>query len=428
MPTSEGAPQKKGLLIILDGLGDRPASCLGGLTPLEAARTPNMDHLLSKGMGGMTSAIQPGIAVGTQIGTSLLMGLAPAEALSLQRGPVEAAGAGFEMNPEDLFIRCNFATLKQQGDGYRIVDRRAGRIRKGREKLVASLNSIYLDGNVRATIRCSTQHRAVIRFSGAKFSTKITDTDPGAGFSKKGLNWCRPVFPEDENATFTANQVNRYLRKCFRILKDHPINVARERAGKMPANGLLTRGAGMPQTLHVRLNQLKLKVAIVAAESTVTGLGTLFGFDILKDDRFTALPGTDLHLKVSKVFKALQDHDLVFLHIKGTDTSAHDRNPVAKKDFIEQIDSAFLPFRDVDFAIGITGDHSTDSNVGRHTGDPVPSILRVPGMRRDNLNTFDERTCIDGGLGYLSAASFLHTLLDQMNRLNNFRPEDRIFL
>ena len=114
----------KGLLIILDGLGDRSCPALQGLTPLEAAATPNLDRLAGNGITGLVDPLCPGAPVGTHTGTGVLMGLVPADAASLARGPVEAAGIGLEVNPGDVLLRCNFATLGEDGAGLRIRDRR----------------------------------------------------------------------------------------------------------------------------------------------------------------------------------------------------------------------------------------------------------------------------------------------------------------
>ena len=118
----------KGLLIILDGLGDRPQPQLEGRTPLEAARTPHLDALVSAGLCGLVDPLQPGLPVDTHTGSGILMGLAPESARRLARGPVEAAGVGFSVRPGEVALRCNFASVESTGERWHVLDRRAGRI------------------------------------------------------------------------------------------------------------------------------------------------------------------------------------------------------------------------------------------------------------------------------------------------------------
>ena len=101
----------KGLIFILDGLGDRPNPELGGKTPLEAAHTPNLDRLVSRSQGGMMDPLIPGLPFDTHTGVGILFGLPPSEAMTLSRGPIEAAGIGLEMEQGDLLFRGNLATF-----------------------------------------------------------------------------------------------------------------------------------------------------------------------------------------------------------------------------------------------------------------------------------------------------------------------------
>ncbi len=414
-------------MIILDGLGDRPSATLGGATPLEAARTPNLDGLVAEGIGGLVHPLAPGVPVGTQIGVGLLMGLARADIPSLSRGPVEAAGVGLPVSPRDVAFRCNFATLQRQGARMAIIDRRAGRVVDGMARLAGDLDGLELPGGGIALVRASTQHRAVLVLKGENLSEAVTDTDPGAGREAEGLLPCRPLTPEDDRAVRTARLVNDFLKAAHARMHDHPVNRERVRLGALPVNGLLTRGAGRLHPVRNLIRHLGLRTAVVAGEGTILGLSRLFGFEILTDERFTAFSDTDLALKVEKARQALTTHDLVVLHIKGTDTYAHDHDPAGKQGFIERIDAALTPLLGTKAVIGVTGDHSTDSGVGRHTGDPVPALIFAPKGRTDGVTGFSERECLGGALGHLSATSFLCTLLDHMDAMHNHRAHEYVY-
>lgn len=417
----------KGLMVILDGLGDRPTSKLAGKTPLEAALTPNLDRLASAGMCGMVDPLKPGIPVATHTGTGLMLGLAPRDAIYLPRGPVEAAGAGLPIASGDIAIRCNFATLEPAGEALQVIDRRAGRIQEGTTELATLLQEISLGDGIIATLKPSTQHRAVLRISGPNLSGAITDTDPGDDPQSKKVLPSRPFSDSDPAATRTADALNRFIHEAYQRLQGHPINKQRLQRGEHPANGIITRGAGMLGETHSLVSHLGLKSALVAAEGSVIGLGRLLNYNVITDPHFTALPDTDLEAKITAATHALESHDLVFLHIKAPDICAHDFSPEAKKSFLEHFDQAIATLLQDELAIGISGDHSTDSTIGDHCGDPVPSILYMPGGRKDDCHTFGETTCLKGGLSRLSATDFILSLLDGMGAMHSFKPSDDIF-
>ncbi len=418
---------RKGLVIILDGLGDRACAALGDATPLEAAATPNMDSLVEQGQCGLVDPLYPGMPVGTHTGTGVHFGLAVRDALRLSRGPVEAAGIGLPMQPGDVAVRCNFATVEPRGDGLAIVDRRAGRIRESTGGLADVLQNIAVGHGITATLQPATQHRAVLRLTGAVVSAAVTDTDPGAGEEACGVHKCYPRKQDDPAASKTAEAINRFIQEAHARLADHPVNRQRQAQGLLPANGIITRGAGKIRRLHSLIHHLGLTAAVVAGERTVLGLGQLLNYTTITEPGFTSLPDTNLTGKIAATLSALKDHDLVFLHIKGTDIYSHDRKPDQKKALLESIDKALVPLLQEDVVIAVTGDHSTDSNTGRHCGDAVPSLLYSPSGRRDGCRQFGEVHCAAGGLGRISAMGFLLSLLDHLGSLHNFQPSDRMF-
>lgn len=415
---------RKGLMIIIDGLGDHACPGLQGRTPLESASTPNLDRLAAQGVTGLLDPLYPGFPVGTHTGTGVLMGLTPADASKLARGPVEAAGIGLQTAPGDVLLRCNFATL-EEGGGLRIRDRRAGRIQEGMEELAAVLSDLPLGDGITGSLVPATQHRAVLVLRGAALSSEITDTDPGSGREHRGVLTAVARDRDDEAARRTALAVNTFVQQAHRLLAGHPLNADREAHGLLPANGILTRSAGRVRPVNNLVARLGLSASVITAERTVQGLGRLFGFDIVTRPSFTALPHTDLAGKLALALAEIESHDLVFLHIKGPDICAHDRDPLGKQACLERIDRVLSTLSADNLVIGVTGDHSTDSNLGRHCGDPVPGLLVSPGGRRDTVATFNESACSAGALGRIPATAFLVSLLDAMVALGNYVPRDR---
>jgi 2,3-bisphosphoglycerate-independent phosphoglycerate mutase len=412
----------KGLLIILDGLGDRPSPLLKGRTPLQAAHTPVMDGLVASGSCGLVDPLSAGFPVDTHTGSAALMGVARRDLLSMARGPVEAAGVGVDMNPGDILLRANFATL--QDDGRTIIDRRAGRITQGTAELAQVLREVDLDDGITASVFPATQHRAVVRLRGENLSPDITDTDPGSLYPGACLLNSHALESVNGKARRTAQALNVLTREAFTRLSAHPLNGSLA----LPANALLARGAGIASTPDNLLNSLGLSTAVISGERTLHGLGRLLGFEVIYRKQFTAASDTDLAAKFEAVREALATHDIVYLHIKATDIFSHSRDAVGKQVFLEAIDNTMQIALEENMVIGITGDHSTDSNTGNHCGDPVPSLLYAPGCRIDMAKHFSEMDCIQGGLGRIEASGFLLSMLDLMGRLPNYHPFDAAFV
>lgn len=412
----------KGLMIILDGLGDRPNPELDGRTPLQAAHTPVMDGLLAAGCCGLVDPLSAGFPVSTHTGSAALMGASCKDVLSLTRGPIEAAGAGVDMIPGDIFLRANFATLED--DGLTVVDRRAGRISAGTHELSTVLRDIDLGQGITASVFPATEHRAVIRLRGQNLSQDISDTDPGSMYQGATLLTSHALDAENTNAQRTAQALNTLMIKISDRLKVHPSNKTRT----LPVNAMLARNPGFASAPESLLTRLGMSCAVISGERTLHGLGKLLGFTVIYQPGFTASADTDLAGKFEAVRDALITHDMVYLHIKATDIFSHNMDAKGKQAFLEAIDQHMGTVLEDDLVIGITADHSTDSNTGNHCGEPVPSLLYAPRCRIDPVKHFSEHSCAQGGLGRIKANGFLLSMLDLMGRMSNYGPYDAAFV
>lgn len=407
-------PHRKAMVLIIDGLGDLPVAALGGRTPLEAARTPNLDRLAAAGAYGMVDPILPGAIPNTDSGVGLLLGLAPEQAGRLQRGPVEAAGAGRPLREGEVAVRANFATLEKSTDGLLVKDRRAGRITHGTEELAAAVDGLELGGGLRGEFRSTDQHRGVVILGGPGLDPAVSDTDPGDRPGPVYLQTCLALRPA---AAATAAALNEYVAQAHQRLRGHAVNLRREAAGQPPANGIITRGAGAWFQPDNVVHGLGLRAAVVTGCNTVLGLARLFDFATLKAPGFTASLDTDLPGKIAAATAALASHDLVYVHVKGPDLCAHDRLPLAKRDFLERLDQALAPLLAGAAVVALTSDHTTDSNVGAHTADPVPSLIYAPGARPTGpagAVKFGESACRAGNLPRQRSHQFLARVLAVM--------------
>lgn len=411
------ASHYKCALLIIDGLGDLPIPELDGKTPLEAADTPVLDSLAAGGHYGLVDPIIPGEIPNTHSGAGMLLGLLPEQAGHLQRGPVEAAGAGRALTGGEIALRANFATLESRDGALWVSDRRAGRITSSTDELAASLADVDLGDGVRAQLLSTDQHRGVLVLSGPGLDASISDTDPGDGAMPAALKTCRALSPEAE---LTARKLNRFIAVAHQRLSEHAVNVARVGAGKLPANGLITRGAGAPFIIDNALRDRGISAAVVSGCNTVLGLGRIFGFDTVQDPRFTAAVDTDLQAKVAAVQAALLDHEMVFLHVKAPDICSHDCQPRVKRDFLQRLDEALAPLLDLGVVIAVAADHTTNSNTGFHTADPVPALISLPGSGLPSAPAkfapvkFGETACRQGNMPRQVSYEFLLRLIHTM--------------
>ena len=394
-PASAGE-LRKCLFLILDGLGDLPVSELDGDTPLEAASTPNLDRFAASGQFGQVDPIARGVVPNTHTGVGMLIGLYPEQAQRLSRGPVEAAGLGRRLEPGEIAFRANLATLEKQGGGYHVADRRAGRVTTDSHELAQVLQEMSLGDGVTANFVPTDQHRGALVFSGPGLAADVSDTDPGDRGAPGRLKPCRPLQAE---SALAAEKVNRFIDLAYSRLVDHPLNRERVAAGKLPATGVITRGAGAYFQVDNMLEERSIAAAMVAGCNTVAGLAKTFGLDTIGSAGFTAGIDTDVEGKLAAARQALDRFPMVYVHVKATDLFSHDFQPAAKKAFIERVDRALVEWADSGAIIVLAADHTTDSNSGAHTEHPVPVLIFDPQTPRGGeVINFGEYACEDGNM------------------------------
>ncbi len=401
---------KKTLLIVCDGLGDR---LVDGLTPLEAAETPNMDSMAKEGVCGLMDTVLMGVRPGSDTAHLSLFGYDPFKYYT-GRGPFEAAGVGLDLRQGDVAFRCNFASIK---DG-KIIDRRAGRQEEGLDELTREINNIKIEG-AELIYKKAAGHRAVLVLRGAGLSPKVSDTDPEG--EKVEYNQSKALDGSRE-ARKTAELLNDFTDKVVELLAEHDVNKKRADSNKLPANIVLARGAGMKASIPSFKQKYALSAACISATTLINGVAREVGMDLIEVDGATGHVDSDVGAKATAAIKALESYDFVFLHLKGTDEASHDGNFKSKKEMIERIDREVIGpiLREIkDATIALTADHSTPVGIKQHSADPVP-IAILGDVRTDDVERFTERDCARGGLNRIRGLYLLNILLDISNRIKLF--------
>ncbi|MGZ7069917.1 MAG: 2,3-bisphosphoglycerate-independent phosphoglycerate mutase [Methanobacterium sp.] len=409
----------KGIIMIIDGMADRPLKDLGYKTPLEAARTPNMDKLAEIGITGIMDPISPGIRAGSDTSHISILGYNPYEVYT-GRGPFEAAGIGLDVIEGDIAFRCNFSTQDENGI---ITDRRAGRIREGTDKIAQSINSLKLVGfeDVEIIFKESTGHRAVLVLRGPGLSDKVSDADP-----KHEGKPPKEIFPllESPAAIKTAKLLNKFVETSYEILKDHPVNLKRVEEGKNPANVILPRGVGAVPHVPAFNEKYGLKSACIAETGLIKGIGKITGMDLIDVEGATGGIDTNLENITGSILDTAgsDDYDFILINIDGADEAGHDGEMEEKIKFIEKVDAAVISevmqIEEIYFIL--TADHSTPISVMDHTGDPVPIVIKGPEVRADDVNKFNERAATAGGLIRIRGSDVMNILMDLMNKSEKF--------
>ena len=397
----------KGILVIIDGMGDLPCKQLGEKTPLEAADMPNLDFLATRSELGYMYPVKPGFipesdeAIVSIFGNDLILS---------SRGQLEARGTDLKLTRGDLALRTNFATIDSFKKGN-IIDRRAGRTLTTAEAgvLAKALNKIKLP--CKFVFEPTVQHRGVLVFKGG-FSDNITGNDftylQGKFSDITKLGFSKPL-DDDENSQYAANVLNEFLEKAYEVLDRHPVNEERRRKGLLAANCLLVRGAGI-EPPRLKLYKKWISVAYMPLEKgfvKVSGMKN-FSFDYPKLKSLDAYENLWDGLKKAckfsiKVLKKNRNKtDYAYVHIKETDLPGHDNKPLEKKMMLEYIDRTLFNFLRK-FApknkikVVVTADHSTVCKLKAHSADPVPVLFYNNSIPREKK--FCEKEARKGVLG-----------------------------
>jgi 2,3-bisphosphoglycerate-independent phosphoglycerate mutase len=412
------------LFLILDGLADRPQQVLGGKTPLEAARTPNMDRLAELGTSGLLIPLAPGIPLESEFAHFLLFGYSPAQFPG--RAAFEAIGRGFDIPSSRVVLLASFATTA-------IVD---GKVRRETilweekrpqdeddcEQLSATI-AAHENQGVAFTLQSCGRCEAILTLSGTP-SRFISDVDPfyNGAFVARALPLAED--PDQENAERTASALNQYLYWVHRSLVDHPVNARRQQQGLPPINFLLTKWAGVRPQVPPFLEQNGLRAASVEHYPLYVGIARVCGMTSVTTPQQTDI-GADLRDKLraaEELFR--QGYEFVHVHSKAPDVAGHRKDPVGKQQALEAIDSVLVPFvqrieNDTDLLMVVTGDHATPSSGPLiHSGEAVPLLIAGgPNVLVDEVREFHERAVAHGGLGRVNGADLMPLLLNLTDRI-----------
>lgn len=391
--------KSKIVLLVMDGLGGLPME-VGGLTELETAITPHLDRLAAEGVSGRSIPVRPGITPGSGPAHLSLFSYDPVQ-FDIGRGVLEALGIGFELGPNDLAARGNFATVDENG---LITDRRAGRIPTEEcvrlcEKL--QTNTSLAEDGYEIFVKPVKEHRFVLVIRGEDLGGELTETDP--------LMTGKPPLPvEDESGTakgvHTAALVNKWVAQARAVLADEP------RANSLNLRGI-AKDPGLPQFSDI----FKMRAAAIAVYPMYKGVARLVGMEVI------SFEGDRPHHEIAALKQVWHDYDFFFIHIKKTDSYGEDGNFAAKVHEIEAVDQVIPDLLALDPTLVIvTGDHSTPAKLRNHSQHPVPTLIWGADVMPDHVTSFGERASESGALGRFHATQLVPLAMGHAGRLTRY--------
>lgn len=409
------------LFLVVDGLGDEYIPKLAG-TPLEYAssKLENMNKMTSEGICGLHWPVKPGIPPSSGKAHLSLFGY-DVEKLKVGRGVFEALGTNMKLEKNEIAFRTNFATVRKKKNELIVVDRRAGRIKKkDAEALANTVKKKIKNWEVQTRFKHTVEHRGVLIIKGENLSDKITDTDPHQ--IGKPVIAPQPIWGSKEEERQKAEKTCDFLEKAtkclYNTLKKDSVNEKRRRKGKKPANILLIRGGGSIAETPSFKEKWGMKATYTAEAPLYKGVARFLGMEHLSVEESLDFSANNEKKRILKAIDVLNDdYDFVFLHIKLADNLSHSKKPKKVVEYLKNLDRSFEPIlKEDNLLVILTGDHSSSSRRGRHTGMPVP-LLFWGDTPRDACTKFNENELADkGGLGTVHGKDIMPITLDLADR------------
>jgi 2,3-bisphosphoglycerate-independent phosphoglycerate mutase len=392
-------PEKmKYVIVVGDGMADYPVESLGGKTPLMVARTPHMDWMASQGEIGLVRTIPDGFNPGSEIANLSIFGYDPVRYYT-GRGPLEAASLRVNLAAVDIAFRCNLVTLKFRGNEIVMEDFSAGHITdEEARKIIAGLNKEMGTKEIQFYAGVSYRHLMVLKNGAARFSSleKLELTPPHDIIGKE----ISPFLPQTEEPVLAL------MKESQRLLKNHPVNQAREAKGLLPANSIWLWGQGRSPHMVTLKERFGMDGYVISAVHLIKGIGMLAGLEVLEVPGITGYFDTNYDGKAQYTLRGLREKDFVYVHVEAPDEAGHMGDLRLKIDAIEAFDEKIVgtilegmeEFKR--YKVLVLPDHPTPLSVRTHTADPVPYVIYSNEGRAISAHgkTFDEASAGRSGI------------------------------
>lgn len=396
----------KRIIILGDGMADHAIERLGGKTPLQYADKPMMDMLAREGRCGRLVTVPEGFPPGSEVANTAILGY-DLNKVYEGRGPLEAASIGYEMEPDDLALRCNLITIE---DG-KIITHNGGNLQTEDARVLIDYLNENL-GNDRVKFVCGIQYRHLLIIKGG--SKDINCAPP---HDHPGEEWNKLLVTGEEK---TAKLINDLIVRSQELLSKHPYNIEKAKRGERQANSIWPWSGGYRpkmKTIAEMFPEVK-SGTVISAVDLIKGIGHYAGLKIVEVPGATGLADTNYEGKAQAAIEALKTDDFVFVHVEATDEAGHDGDLDLKLKAINYLDQRLIrpiyeAVKDQDVCIAVLPDHPTPVELRIHVNEPVPFLIWHKGIEADDVQTYDEVACVRGGYGLLKLQEFINTLMKE---------------
>ncbi len=406
----------KYLVILGDGMADRPVERLNGQTPLMATEKPHIDFLAKNGRVGLLKTIPDDMPTGSAVANLGVMGY-DSHFYFKGRGVLEAANLGIKIEANDLVLRCNLINIAER----RIINHSAGHISNSESILLIDALNNMTDSrsefkDVRFYPGISYKHILVIKGGGIDSGDDIDCTPP---HDHPGEDISRlMVKPSSEKGKKNADLLNSLILASEVVLRNHKVNRDRIKKGRDPANFIWPWSPGTKPEMPLFKDLYGISGAVISGVDLINGIGVYAGMDVIRVDGATGLLNTNYEGKAAAAIEGLKTHDFLYLHVEATDEAGHDGDLDLKLKCIEYLDRRIVRYilehkNEVgdDLTIAVLPDHPTPVEMRIHTREPVPFIIYRPGESSDGVSVYDENSAKEGSYGEIEGADFMKLLL-----------------
>ena len=375
-------------IIVLDGAADYPLDVFDGKTPLQAAKTPNIDAISTSGRQGTVQTIPKGMAAGSDVAQMSLLGYDPREFYS-GRAPIEAAAMGIQVTSEDWIFRCNLVTFADK----LMADHSAGHISTDEAKKLIEEFARTMSGDKRLKFYPGVSYRHLCVISDVNL--KVTTVPPHDIIGKKVSR----NLPKGKGAGY----LNDIMKQSQQLFENHEINRVRRDLGENPVSSIWLWGQGHKAMMERFSKKFGIRGAAITAVDLVRGLAKLIHFDLLEVEGATGYLDTNYAGKGETAVDAIDDYDLVFVHIEAPDEAGHSGDAEAKKKAIERIDKHIVgPVHEAlqsyeSYRILVMPDHPTPVETQAHSDEPVPFAMAGEGVKGILKEPFSEENSFKSG-------------------------------
>ncbi len=417
----------KHIIILGDGMADHAIARLEGRTPLQAADKPMMNRLAREGRCGRLITVPEGFPPGSEVANTAILGYDLSQVYE-GRGPLEAASIGYQMADDDLALRCNIISI---ADG-KIITHNGGNLQtEDAAQLIDYLNRELAtpinreQGCERVKFITGIQYRHLLIIKGG--SKNIVCAPP---HDHPGEEW-RPLLVTTESPVScdavesssprltpqqTADLLNELILRSQPLLEAHPYNQGRERQ----ANSIWPWSGGYRPSMQTLMQQFpEVKSgAVISAVDLIQGIGRYAGLRIIKVPGATGLADTNYEGKAQAAIDALQHDDFVFVHVEATDEAGHDGDLELKMRAINYLDQRLIrPIIEAieqmnePVCVAVLPDHPTPVELRIHVNEPVPFLIWHWGIEPDEVQQYDEQSCVSGAYGLLRLNQFINEFM-----------------